>query len=224
MADNLPKHHPDAEMLLDYAAGKTPEAMSVLIATHLALCPGCRAEVRRFESLGGALIESTQPVALSEGALDAALARLDIDEPEQEAAAIAPETDAETARLVPQPLRQYLGKGLDGLSWKSNGGGIKEVILELGDPSLRTSLIRIAPGKSVPAHTHTGVETVLILKGAFSDSTGRYARGDVTSGTDELDHMPVADADEECICFAVVEGDLKFTGPLMRLLNPFLRI
>jgi len=38
LADIGPIHHPDEDVLLYYAAGKSPQAISVLVATHLALC------------------------------------------------------------------------------------------------------------------------------------------------------------------------------------------
>lgn len=228
MSDRSPHHHPDAELLLDYAAGKTTEAMSVLVATHLALCPACRAEVRRYEALGGALIESETPVAVAEDALAAVLARLTDDRDDEGPAVVGPtaltvESDPETRMLIPRPLRDYLGGGLNALTWRARGIGIREASLEIGPGGVRTSLIRIAPGRAVPSHTHDGVETTMVLKGAFNDATGRYARGDVATGTEELDHTPVAEPGEECICFIVVDGSLHLTGRFGRLLNPFIR-
>lgn len=223
MANAIPHHHLDADLLLDYAAGKTNEATSVLVATHLALCPACRAELRHYESLGGALVEAEAPAEIAEGALAAVLARLDENEPEEPAP--APEvSDPATIQLVPQPLRAYLHAGLNGLNWRTRGIGIKEASLDLGDPTIRASLLRIAPGTAIPSHTHDGIETTMVLQGAFNDTTGRYARGDIAVATDELDHRPIAEADEECICFVMVEGDLKLTGRFTRLLNPFVRL
>ncbi|MEQ8587781.1 MAG: ChrR family anti-sigma-E factor [Thalassobaculaceae bacterium] len=221
MADIAPIHHPDEDVLLEYAAGKASQATSVMVATHLALCPTCRVEVRRLEALGGALVEAERPVAMSAGALTAVLSRL--DEADEVIEAPADMCDPETRSLIPQPLRGYLGNGLDALPWRTRGIGIREAALDLGDPSIRTSLVRIAPGCSVLGHTHGDIETTMVLKGAFNDTTGRYARGDVAVATADLDHAPVAEADEECICLIIVEGGLKFTGPLSRLMNPFVR-
>lgn len=225
MAEIGPIHHPEADLLLDYAAGKTSQAKSVLVATHLALCPACRAEVRRYETVGGVLVEAETPAAMADDALAAVLARIDEgagnDEP---AAPAAPDlADPRTARLIPQPLRGFLGAGLDSLPWKPRGVGIREAMLDFGDPGVRTSLVRIAPGGKVLAHTHGDIETTMVLTGAFTDSTGRYARGDVATATADLDHKPVAEMTEECLCLIMVEGGLRFTGPLTRLLNPLLR-
>ncbi|WPZ36127.1 ChrR family anti-sigma-E factor [Thalassobaculum sp. OXR-137] len=223
MADIGPHHHPEADLLLDYAAGKTSQAGSVLVATHLALCPTCRREVRDYESLGGLLMETTPPESLSDGALSAVLARLDdsIDEAEDLPRPMQP-LDPETVRLVPEPLRSFLSAGIDALPWKTRGIGVREAMLDIGDPAVRTSLVRIAPGGRVLSHTHGDVEHTLVLKGAYSDGIGRYARGDVCVATPEIDHTPVADMSEECLCLIVVEGGLKFTGPFSRLLNPLM--
>ncbi|WP_420562738.1 ChrR family anti-sigma-E factor [Thalassobaculum sp.] len=221
MADTGPLHHPEAELLLDYAAGKASQAASVLVATHLALCPECRQRVREYEAIGGALMESTPPVALSGDALSSVMARLD-QTWEEEAPKPAPVVDEETLRLVPEPLRSYLSAGIEALPWKTRGLGVREAVLDLGDPSVRTSLIRIAPGRKILSHTHGEVERTMVLKGAYNDSTGRYARGDVAVGTPELDHTPVAEMGGECLCLTVVEGGLQFTGRFSRLLNPLM--
>lgn len=220
---SLPTHHTESETLMAYAAGALEEAPSVLVATHLALCPECRRTLHEYEAIGGALIDQLEPAPVSPEALNTALGLLEAAELEP-AQPPATAVDAETTRIVPRPLRDYLGGDLTALPWKSRGRGIKEASLLIGDGSMRASVYRIEPGERIPAHTHDGVETTLVLKGAFSDKTGRYARGDVAVATDELDHTPVSDASEECICFAVIDGSLKLTGPFGRILNLFVRL
>ena len=58
-----------------------------------------------------------------------------------------------------------------------------------------------------------------MLKGGFSDKTGHFARGDVAVADAELDHIPVADLDADCICFAVTDAPLRLTGPFGRLMH-----
>ncbi len=219
-----PLHHPDADALLEYASGALPEAESVMVATHLALCPACRAEVRDLETLGGVLVEAQEPVSVGGDVLSAVMARLDEDEPDSAPITTTPAAfDDDTLLTVPNPLRSYLGSNLGDLKWRTRAPGIKEASVEIPGSTVRASMLRIAPGESVPSHTHDGVETTLVLKGAFSDETGRYARGDVATAHDDLDHTPIADAHEECICFIVVDGSLKLTSPLGRVLNLFVR-
>lgn len=236
--NNGPKHHLDDEALVAYASGALGEAESVLVATHLALCPSCRKRVSAYEAVGGSLIDTIAPADMQEDALSSVMAMLDgptsSKRIEVEARPLAQTVsaddaaersafDAETLSTVPEPLRTYIGGNLDALPWKSRGRGVKELSIDIGSGEVRASLLRIKPGERIPQHTHDGVESTLVLKGAFSDETGRYGRGDVAVATEDHDHAPVADKAEECICFAVIEGPLRFTGPIGRVLNLFVR-
>lgn len=233
MVNAVPTFHPEPEALLAYAAGDLDEATSVLVATHLALCPGCRAEVRRLEAVGGVLTEAIEPVALAPDALAATLARLDepaaSPQPVGRAPAVASapaaaDFDRETLLSVPAPLRDFLGGNLSDLPWRWRGPSIREFPLPIGDGGPRASLIRVRPGTALPAHTHTGPETTLVLCGAFVDEGNRFARGDVSIAGSDDDHKPVATPDAECLCFAVIDGPLRLTGPIGRLFNPFLKL
>jgi putative transcriptional regulator len=90
--------------------------------------------------------------------------------------------------------------------------------------SFRTRLMRIKSGTAMPAHTHEGIELTLVLAGGFSDETGHFLRGDLAEADATIDHRPVADPGEDCLCLAVTDAPLRLTGPIGRLLNPFLRI
>lgn len=223
MVDVVPSFHPEPEVLLAYAAGGLSEPESVLVATHLALCPRCRVEVRRLEALGGVVAASIDPAPLSPDALSAMLARL--DEPdEQQAIPAPPAFDDETLRSVPAPLRDYLGGNLSTVAWKWRGPYLRELPLAIGSGGPRASLIRVRPGTALPAHTHSGQETTLVLSGAFVDDGRCYARGDVATATGDDTHKPIATADAECLCFAVIDGPLVLTGPVGRHLNRFLKL
>lgn len=214
--------HPEPEALLTYAAGSLDEASSVLVATHLALCPLCRDEVARLDAVGGLLTAGLAPTELSPDALDTALARLDETPPAPPGPTAT--LDDETRLWVPEPLRGYLASSLSELPWKRRGLAIHEMPMSIGYGSVRATLIRIGGGAALPEHTHEGVETTLVLRGAFFDDGGRYARGDVATATSADNHRPVADRGDECLCFSVIEGALRLTGPIGRLLNPFIRL
>ena len=81
-----PAHHPAEDQLASYAAGDMAEAPSLVIATHLALCPACRRQVADYEALGGELLTDLPSEALAEGSLSQTLARLEAsaDRPEGE--------------------------------------------------------------------------------------------------------------------------------------------
>lgn len=223
MSEPKPVFHPEPEVLLSYSAGSLDEANSVLVATHLALCPLCRTEAARLDAVGGLLSTELEPTALAPGALDAVLARLD-DSPPLPAAEPAPALDDETRLWVPEPLRGYLAGSLSDLPWKRRGQAIHELPLSLGSGPARAVLIRTGGGVALPAHTHEGVETTLVLRGAFHDDGGRFARGDVATATSDDDHQPIADPGDECLCFSVIDGPLRLTGRFTRFLNPFIKL
>jgi putative transcriptional regulator len=210
-----PVHHPSEERLLDYAAGASPEPVALLVATHLALCPGCRHAIAEFEAVGGALLEELPPEPVSDDSFARLLARLDRPAPAEPG---APLTSGET--ILPQPLREYVGS-LDRVAWR-RFGPIAEVRLLTGFGKLTTRLVRIRPGTAMPRHTHAGNELSLVLQGGVSDVTGHYLRGDVLEADSAVEHRPVADRDEECLCLAVTDAPVRLTGWLGRLLNPFI--
>jgi putative transcriptional regulator len=65
------------------------------------------------------------------------------------------------------------------------------------------------------------LEVTLVLKGAFCDTTGRYARGDIAIAEADLDHMPMTEEGEDCLCFVVTDAPLHLTGPVGRILDRF---
>ena len=73
----MPEHHLSEEILMAYAAGSLPEALSLVVASHITLCPECRAAVEAYEALGGSLMEDISPASLPESALSNIFAKLD---------------------------------------------------------------------------------------------------------------------------------------------------
>lgn len=221
----MPHHHPGDDHLVAYAAGSQDEPVALLVATHLALCPRCRAEVAQFEALGGVLLEDQETEAMQDDSLERVLARLDDTAPEEPVppAPRAAARLAEAEPLVPRPLRDCLGEGLNQLHW-TTFRGLEKVELLPEFPSFRTRLMRIKSGTAMPTHTHEGSELTLVLTGGFSDVNGHFLRGDVAEADPSVTHQPIADPGEDCLCLAVTDAPLRLTGPFGRLLNPFLHI
>jgi putative transcriptional regulator len=213
-------HHPSQEALADYAAGASGEAESLIIATHLALCPVCREHVAGFEAVGGALVDEIEPVGLSEEAMARMLQAIVVEAPG--AASSAPARPKPVAGGVPEPLRSYLPASMAGLPWHSVLRGLDEIELNTGGRE-RTRLLRIKAGATMPRHTHGGVEHTLVLSGGFTDQGRHYGRGDVAVADGSVDHTPVADEGEDCICLTVTSAPLKLTGTLTRFINPFIK-
>jgi putative transcriptional regulator len=198
-------HHPADELLLSYAAGATDEAVSLVVATHLALCPLCRRTVAKAEAIGGAMLEAGAPVPLGGDALESVLARLDDTTPLP--ATLKPVSGS--AARVPEPLRSYIGGGFDSVHWTKITSGIAfKPIMKIG--KARVQLIRSKPGHGVGTHTPRGEELTLVLAGGYTDATGHYTSGDLQSTTPEILHRPLADNGEDCIVLAVSDAPLKF--------------
>ncbi len=70
------KFHVSNDILVGYSAGTLDEASSLLVATHLALCPNCRARNRSANSLGGYLLDSLEEAPVSSTMKDAILTRV----------------------------------------------------------------------------------------------------------------------------------------------------
>jgi len=214
-------HHPDDELLVAYAAGELDEAWSLLIATHTALCPACRSQVRAAEALGAALLEDVAPAEMAEDALERSLA---LAMRPAVAPVSAPAAAHGEAPTLPQPLRDYAGGDVGSLKWRRLGSSAFHIplVAKRGAPTAR--LLRIPAGTAVPEHGHNGLELTMVLAGSFMDDGARFARGDVETADTDLEHQPVAEAGVDCICLAVTDAPLRFRGPIARLVQPFIGI
>lgn len=222
----LPGNHVTDDLLAAYAAGTLSEAESLLVATHAALCPLCRAAINEFEAVGASLLDELTPVSMEAGSLDALLARLDDEAPLPEKVVRHPSSysgASEKDIVLPQPLRGYVGGDLEAVTWRPVIRGLEEAELPVSGPEFNVRLIRVAPGAAMPQHSHQGSELTLVLTGAYQDDSGRFARGDVQIADGEVDHQPVAEEGEACVCLIVTNAPIKLTGRLGRLLNPFIK-
>ena len=214
------RHPAPSELLLDYASGTLAEGPALLVAAHLAYSEEARAGVAALEAAAGEMLESMPTEALDDDALARTLARIDA------APAPAPAAPSRDGALqivgtpIPTPLRRYLPQDA---RWRSALGGIEEIELPLSDKSYRATLMRIGAGRGLPMHRHAGSEYTLVLAGGFADGHERFDRGDVCVADPTVEHKPVADADQPCICLLVAEAPVVLTGFFGRLLNPFLK-
>ncbi len=219
MSNSTPvKHHIPDQILMAYSAGNLPEAFSLVVACHLSLCEECRAQAETFDVVGGTMLEGAPTVDVSDDALAATMKLIAAGMPDQTEKP-RPVKDA----VLPQPLVEYVGGGVDAISWKSLGGGVKHAVLNT-DKDATARLLYIPAGREMPDHSHAGLEMTMVLQGAFSDEVDRFARGDVEIGDEELHHTPIAEMGADCICLAVTDAPLKFKGLLPRLAQPFLGI
>jgi putative transcriptional regulator len=202
------RHHPNEISLSEFAAGTLDEGRSLVIACHVVKCSACRMFLSGLDHIGGQLLERTTPIAMTEGAKARALSRL----PEL-GDDIKPESGGD-------PLSRYqLGR------WRWIGPGIQRRIVELPpDNGARVFLLKAAPGTTMPEHRHVGTELTLVLSGAFVHQGGRFAPGDIDDADDSVEHDPVVDPGEECVCLVAMQGHLRLNSLLGRLIEPFVRL
>ena len=214
-------HHPDDSTILAYAAGAVTEGFSLVLAAHMESCPRCRARLAEAEAMGGELLADLTPVAMSAGGFTEVWERIQATPATQ-----SPKRPVAISKEgVPAVLAPYLSGGLDSISWRSLVPGIRQHIIkgvDSGRGSVR--LLSIAPGITIPHHTHRGGELTLVLRGSYVDELGRFQSGDLADLDPSVHHQPVADTDEPCICLIATDDRLRFSGMFSRMLQPLVGI
>jgi putative transcriptional regulator len=215
-------HQSDDTLLLDYASGALNEPLSLAMATHLSLSMKHASQYQALNQVGGVMLQEIECDALDDDddmGLSAVLDRLD-DEPVKGRPV---SFSSVTTDIIPAPLRDYLPADLDALKWRKVGPGVEEFRIKTGTRTGKTSLLRIQPGRSMPEHTHAGREITVVLDGSYNDGAETFARGDLQVADDDANHQPVAHDEDGCICLVALDAPVRFTGPVGRLLNPFIR-
>jgi putative transcriptional regulator len=211
------RHHLTEDILMAYSAGQLPEAFSLVVATHVSLCDDCRAALQAYDAIGGSLLEDSVGTEMTADSLEATLARI-TGAPRPQRAGVA-----QAKGIFPAPLRDAVGGDLSSVRWRPVGMGVRQAIL-VAQGTATVRLLSIPAGQGVPDHGHGGLEMTLVLQGAFRDQTERFGRGDIEIATEEMDHKPVAEAGQDCICLAATDAPLRFNSLIPRLLQPLFRI
>ena len=226
-------------LMAEYAMGALSRPVSVLVETHLELSGSGGRWMRDVGTMAEALapaaphvLDSVEPVPFADrdAAFAAVMAAIEAGGAGTAAssrrlgASSRPHgrAIAATSQGAPLALERFIGMPIGEVPWKKVMPGIAEYRLPDVD-GCEASLLRIEGGRAVPVHTHHGSELTVVLHGGFSDETGHYGVGDIAYADDEVNHKPVADAGEVCICFAVSDAPVHLTGPIGRLVNPFRR-
>jgi putative transcriptional regulator len=212
------KHHLTDDLLMGYSAGDLPEAFNLIIATHISLCDECRAALDSFDAVGGAVLDTCETASMSSDSLNAVLNMIHAQDSQ-----VTPR-DAKPVRMsatLPAPLCDYVEGGLENVKWRPVGMGVKQAVLKTSSEA-SARLLYIPAGTAIPDHGHKGMELTLVLQGAFQDEDGYFGRGDLEIASQDVNHTPVADISEDCICLAVTDAPLKFKGLVPRIAQPFL--
>jgi putative transcriptional regulator len=160
------------------------------------------------------MLERAPPVRQSPEAFERVLARLDAADPASRPAPrmLHPE--------LPPPLNAY-----DIGPWRVVHPGFRWRRLTLPEsPDANVIMLRVAAGRRVPRHSHSGTEYTQVLEGSFADALGQFRAGDCVEVDEGIDHQPVIDTGGECICLSAVEGRVRLSRWIGRLLQPLVGI
>ncbi len=196
-----PHHHPADDVLTAYAAGALEPGFGLVVAAHLEVCAQCRGRVGAFEAVSGSALAELPEADVAPDALAKVMSRLD------EAPAARPAADGRSflERLPLKPKR-----------WVAPGVWVAGVDTPHA-PNNRVYVLSVAPGMPTARHEHSGAEFCTVLKGAYRDEIGLFAAGDFAAAYGDLNHHPVVEGDEACLCLFATEGRLKPQGLLGRI-------
>ncbi|WP_108879868.1 ChrR family anti-sigma-E factor [Anderseniella sp. Alg231-50] len=214
--------HLDDATVVAYAGGSLSNCLSVVAASHVAMCDHCRAKVRTAEAVGAALLETSEKEQMSSDALSSVFERIDGSDWVQPKSRRDVSDDPDPS--LPLPVSRLLDHKLDDVRWKTAGPGVGIHVIEKNPDGSSLYLLKVRPGHKLPDHGHAGQEMTLILRGAYRDQIGRFAPGDVADLDEDIEHQPVIEDGEDCICLIATEAPARFKGLVPRLLQPIVGI
>lgn len=214
------KHHPNTELLSAHVKGQLPASLSAAITMHNELCPQCARTVNNMTeeqaelSFEQSTTQTKSDIDYNEIDIEQMIAAITSDDSIDLLAEDVPMTITVKGQnyKIPRAI-QHMPMG----KWNSFGK-ITRARLDLNEGDVHSSLLQIAPGGSVPDHTHKGYELTLLLHGSFNDEMGTYVAGDFIMLDSEHQHKPKTT--DGCLCFTVASGAQHFTQGINKLLNP----
>lgn len=208
-------YHPDIDFLLKYSSGQLEPALSVAIGVHLQDCESCREKVSQLEDVGGQTLESVTEESVSDEFFNKLLADVEELPIEQN---ISPFEECAVAEMDRPFVQQLSERNYENLQWEKVTKNISKATVAMNDPRFQVELLKFAPRAKIPKHTHSGSEYTLVLEGDFSDKDGTYRTGEFIVNDSSVEHQPLA-GDEGCVCLAITDAPLKFTGTFGPIIN-----
>ncbi|TQV73586.1 anti-sigma factor [Aliikangiella marina] len=216
------KYHPDIELLLKYTSGKLEPSLALAVGLHHKHCKICQERVAELEIVGGETLESMPTVADNEDQIvlkdfDKLLGAIDQIQP---VATISEYEDLAVAESDFDIVDKLVKQDFDDMEWRRVSPKIWKSTIAMNDADFEVELLKFAANAKIPQHTHEGDEYTVVLQGDFSDSQGHYKAGSFIVQDENDEHSPVA-GENGCICLAITNAPLKFTGTLGPILNWF---
>ena len=124
---------------------------------------------------------------------------------------------SEETKIKPKPLVEIGNKPILWHIMKYyKSFNINNFVLALG---YKGKMIEIPPGKSMPKHSHEGLEATMVFHGGYKDETGDYHKGDMVICSGDEVHSPISSDVTGCLCLVIYSGSLKFKGILGSISN-----
>lgn len=220
-------HHPDSNLLLEYAAGTLDWGLSLAVSAHLHMCNQCRQQVLHLNHIGGALLEMAPAELPSRETFRRLMGKIEQfqagDDDYAAPGSVSAKNLSRIAKIdrknisddaalvnLPKVLRTLLQD--PGLKWEKFSKHVRIARPATGQNGFEVFFYRIARGGSMPQHSHRGLEITLVLNGCFSDVDGIYAPGDFLIREEDEDHAPTATEDHECLCLCIAAAPIVFSG------------
>jgi len=131
-------------------------------------------------------------------------------------------TLSELYELPREAIRELLQRSADPNAWKRSGlPGIKKLQVQSGASrrGAQTYLVKFQAGVRFPEHQHDGLETVLIMAGSYTESSGKqYSTGDIHVMEPGTAHSFTIAKDEDCVAATLLHGGLNFRSLPLRFL------
>lgn len=224
--------HIDTELLLNYVEGDLEPALSLAVALHQKHCPTCRQKIKDLESHYGENLELAESIHHDDGGFERLIRHIATVDADNTMSQVSTGHDIENseglgfledyaiAEINRPLLKQLLNFNQNDFEWQKLSSKISTVELELYDVSFKVNLLRFSAKTKIPKHTHLGKEFTFVIEGDFKDHKGTHTAGDFIACDGSDEHSPVA-GDTGCVCLAITEAPLKFTGILGPLLNRY---
>ena len=203
------------EWIVSYASGALTEAHALVVASHCHYHSELQTKIVEAENIGGLLMENSNPAKISDNLFDNVMNEID--------QLPTSKHQQSNDNGLPAPLSRYLGKSLDQLKWHMMGPGLSQIRLWTGPNDERLWLLKAKAGAKIPSHDHNGIEMTLVLQGSYHVGEACYSPGLLEVADDDtINHTPIIDQGEDCICLVVTEAPIKIHSLIGRIFQPFI--
>lgn len=219
-------HTVDEEWLASYSVGGLSALKRLVISCQAEIQPTLLRRINQLDAVGGAFLETASRAALTDDFTARLMMAIDENaRSSEESVAIERPLDTDDVEgWMPSEMHKFLERSNLQLKWRNAGPGVMRASL-VDDGVERLYFLKAKPGLTLPMHSHHGEEWTLILQGGYHVGTQGYVRGDLHREDETCTHQPIIDDDnEDCISLVVDEGRLRFTDPIMKILQPLLKI